>query len=174
MQMTDYIPSTNDIRALLGVSVKELKDETILLPVYAVQLETQLESLYTGIPDVFEALKAKKQLNETDPDNNPPLTKLERKIYGLTQVYSCYAAAMLLAPSLPIFGMRKIGDGKAEQERVQTAFDEIKGELLNAMTALGDELLEKLEEYGEEIPTTTPVFYQTAVAELGTDPVTGE
>lgn len=174
MAITTYIPSFNDVRALLGVSIKELKDATIGLPVYEFQLESKLDDLHPVIVDKYAELLAKKQAAEEHPDDPayPPLTKTERKMVGATQVYSAYQTAMLLVISLPIFAAKRLTDGKAEGERVTTAFDNIKAELQSALDSIGDELLGILEDLGETVEIPSPTYF-LGVAELGTDPVTG-
>ena len=171
MQITDYIPVLSDIRAVMGVSVKELKDAVITSQVFGIQLEEKLENLHEALPDVYAELVKKAKDNQDDP-NNPAPTKLEKKVIGLTQVLSAYYVALLIAPTLPVFGMRKITDGKAEQERQTTAFDELKADLSGQITDLEDELLEKLEDLGQVIvPVQATYFLGTST--LVQDPVTG-
>lgn len=172
MTITDYILTYDDVRALLGVSKKELKDETIGLQVYALQLEGGLDGLHSSILTMYSDLQEKKRLNEEDPVANPPLTKTEKKMLGTTQVYSTYSVAVMLVKSLPIFGVKRVTDGKAEMERMPTAFDNLQQELEGLLGTLEDELLGILEDLGE---TVTPVAntYFIGTAELGVDPVTG-
>lgn len=172
MSTTDYIPSYNDIRAILGVSAKELKDITIALPIYEMQLEDGIENFHPALEELYATLQAKKKAHEDDPVN-PPLTRNEKKLIGRTQVYASYYLALLLFKSLPIFGVKRVTDGKAEMERMANAFENLKAELEAGLDVAGDNLNETLEDLGE---TVTPVadYLPFATAEIGIDPVTGE
>lgn len=165
--ITDYILSYADVRAALGLAVKELPDDTIKLPLFALQVEAYLDSIYTHLRDIYKALVAQEQEGTT------PLTKTERKIVGLVKVISTYVAAYVAAPNVKAYGLKRITDGKAEGERFANAFDDLASSIGTLLYSYRNMLLDVLREYGEVIPVV-PFTFAIATATLGVDPVTGE
>lgn len=172
VQVPPYILSFDDIRAVLGVSSKELKDQTLALPVYVTWIESKLEAVHIELPELYNSLVAKRELNLKDP-NNPALTRIERKIVGLTQTYATYLQARMALTNMQAGAMKRITDGKAEIERYQidftTLFDEIDMQLAGLLAAL----IAALEEYGLEFPIVRTT-YPVRSTGLAIDPVTGE
>lgn len=169
--MSQYTLSAKDIRALLGVGILELKDETIDLPVWDLQVEDEISKVYSNLPTVFETLLAKKQANEQDP-TNPPLTRLEAKIVGSTQVYGTYAKAVLIGNGMPQFAYSGLGDGKANYTKTPEYEKTLAG-LYGTMSVVADNLKEHLKDYGENVPVTSYTFNISNVG-LAVDPVTGD
>lgn len=173
MTTLQYLPACPDIRALLGVSIKELKDEIINLPVYVVQIEESLGGVHPELQDKYEELKEKLEKNKEDPTNNPPLTRPEKRLVGSVQVYMTYSHASLLAPALPMFGVKKITDGKAAGERSDDAWKSVQESLEANLAELAETILENLEDLGIPRPVVT-AFMPFGTATIGIDPVTGE
>ena len=172
VQVPPYILSFDDIRAVLGVSSKELKDQTLALPVYVTWIESKLEAVHIELPELYNSLVAKRKLNLEDP-NNPALTQIERKIVGLTQTYATYLQARMALTNMQAGAMKRITDGKAEIERYQidftTLFDEIDMQLAGLLSAL----IAALEGYGLGFPIVRTT-YPVRSTGLAIDPVTGE
>ena len=166
-----FIYSCADVRALLGVSTFELKDETILLPVYQTQVDFEVDGVHPKLEATYATIAKKIEENKQDPQNPVP-TRIEKKIVGSTQVYATYALALILADSLGMFGLQKIADGKAEGQRATTAQENTYNNLLAKAEAVKDELLQNLEDFGLEKPVDNFVFLIRS-AGLATDPVTG-
>ena len=172
LQVPPYILSFDDIRAVLGVSSKELKDQTLALPVYITWVEGRLEAVHVDLPDLYASLIAKREANVADPSNEA-LTRIERKIVGLTQTYATYLQARMALTNMQAGAMKRITDGKAEIERYQIDFSTLFDEIDMLLAGLLAALRKALEEYGFEFPVVL-VKYPVIRVGLAIDPVTGE
>ncbi len=170
--ISTYTPN-DDIRAVLGVDEPELTDETLALAVYDLQLQDALSDVYEELEEVYVELTDKKKANELDPATNPALTKKERKVLGLTQVLSTYLVASFVAPSMPMFALKRETDGKAEGDRFPNAYEKILAEVESQVLSLTDKLVDALGEIGEVVPQAPATVYIIGTAGLGIDPVTG-
>lgn len=162
MSLTDYT-SYNEVRAVLGVSDEELEDATLALPIYAQQLEIELESVYVSLPSMYDAIKA----------IVPPATKTskEQKLFDIVQVFSAYATGKILLVSAPRFAPKRISDGRAEVERVSDPFATLRDDLDEALIALRTRLIAALEDLGVAFnPATARVYF--GVAGLAVNPIT--
>ena len=164
--LTDYIPTYDDVRAVIGADIEDLEDAEIGLKVIELQLVDVLDSISENLIDIFKDISVKME------DPLQTTTKLERKIVGTLQVLSTYYVALVLAPTFPVKILRKITDGKATGERTAEPFEKLQQELQDTVDALIDRLKDLLEEYGEEVTRTTNGVLTLAVG-LAVDPVTG-
>ena len=164
--LTDYIPTYDDVRAVIGADIEDLEDAEIGLKVIELQLVDVLDSISENLIDIFKAISVKME------DPLQTTTKLERKIVGTLQVLSTYYVALVLAPTFPVKILRKITDGKATGERTAEPFENLQRELQDTVDALIDRLKDLLEEYGEEVTRVTNGALTMSVG-LATDPVTG-
>lgn len=166
-----FIYSCNDIRALLGVSQFELKDEKILLPVYQTQVDDVVENLHPELADTYDTIVKKIEDNKQDPTQPVP-TRLEKKIVGSTQIYATYKLAMILADTLAMFGLQKTADGKAEGQRVDYAQEQTYKNLSTRTDSVEEELLKNLEDFGLQV-VSQEFVYMIGSAGLAVDPITG-
>ena len=164
--LTDYIPTYDDVRAVIGADIEDLEDAEIGLKVIELQLVDVLDSISENLIDIFKAISVKLE------DPLQTTTKLERKIVGTLQVLSTYYVALVLAPTFPVKILRKITDGKATGERTAEPFENLQRELQDTVDALIERMKDLLEEYGEEVTRTTNGVLTLAVG-LAVDPVTG-
>ena len=164
--LTDYIPSYDDVRAVIGADTEDLEDTEIELRVIELQLVDVLDSISENLIDIFKTISVKME------DPLQTTTKLERKIVGTLQVLSTYYVALVLAPTFPVKILRKITDGKATGERTAEPFENLQQELQDIVDALIERMKDLLEEYGEEVTRTTNGVLTLAVG-LAIDPVTG-
>ena len=125
-----------EVRAVLGVSDEELEDATLSLPLYAQQLELELESVYVSLPSMYSGIQA------LDPALRTPQ---QQKLFDIVQVYSAYATGKILLVSAPRFAPKRISDGRAEVERVADPFATLRDDLEQTLTALRARLVRALE-----------------------------
>lgn len=159
--LTD-LTSYDDVRAALGVTIDELSDSTIALPLYENSLAGDLDSISEDLADRFMAAKAAS-----------PQTKAEQKLVRCTQVFATYSVARELLSGLPMFAFKEVSDGKAADTRfaqdpykatsaaVETKYESARAALEAAWASLNS----------TTAATTLRVFM--AVAPRSTDPVTG-
>ena len=98
--------SPQEVRALLGVSSKELKDEQLDLAIYRQLLSLDLADLDTSLESDVELILAK-LMPTTD----------EAKVLSLVKLFSSYSIALHIFPTLEQLAPQKITDGKAEVQR---------------------------------------------------------
>lgn len=165
--LTDYIPSYDDVRAVIGADTEDLENTEIELKVIELQLVDVLDSISENLIGIYKDV----QVRLEDPLQTT--TKLERKIVGTLQVLSTYYTALVLAPTFPVKILRKITDGKATGERTAEPFEKLQAELEETVATLIDRLKDLLEEYGEEVTRDTYGALTLSVG-LAVDPVTGE
>lgn len=173
--MFELKPSPIEVRALLGVDDLELTDEKVGLSVYMTQLEGKLDDVHSELTEIYAELDERHKDQNTDGGHVPslePLNRNERKLYGTVQVLATYELALLIAPALPMFALKKETDGKAEGERFNTAAQDT----LDALEVQAGDLVNRTNDLLEELGYTVEVqtFLPFGVATLAVDPVTGE
>lgn len=138
MPVLDYTTAA-DIRAVLGVSDIELKDETLALEVYASNLNAELEEVGTTLPTKYA------EVSGTQADARTPE---QRRFFETTRLFAAYAVAKQCTSSLPMFSPKDISDSKTlmgrfsdspykeTTKRVCAGYDLNKTRLANAFAAL--------------------------------------
>jgi hypothetical protein len=102
MALTPYC--TNDeVRSLLGVSLTELKDAVLDLPVYATGLRRELIRVSTLLPSAFSTVAA----------ITGARTDAQQTLYETTMLFAAYAAARQSGASLGQFSPKEMTDDKA-------------------------------------------------------------
>ena len=151
------------VRAVLGVSKTELTDATLDLPIWLITVEHNLEAVSEGIVEEFAVVEAV-----------PPASRdvKQKKFYELVQLYAPYSLAKELLVSLPLFSVKSLTDGKAEFQRQDNVFEDVKDGVDAALTSLKYRLLAAYESLTSATPTARPTFSTIVSSPLGTDPVT--
>jgi hypothetical protein len=115
MLLTDYT-TYDDIRAVLGVTDKEVSDATVALEVYSMGVAADLRDIKaSGVATTLDA-----KYSEVKAVNLPDRTSDQQEFYENARSFALYAAARLLATSLPMFGPKDISDSKTLISRFST------------------------------------------------------
>jgi hypothetical protein len=149
------------IRSILGVSAKELKDETLALDIYSTGLEADLEDVNIGVPAAYlAALQAE------------PATDEEARFVRIAQTFAAYAVARNLTVSLSVFSPVKIEDGKAAMTRISDPHRETVAAIHREYDLWKRRLLAAYEAVVSSSSTPiTAVYFGTI--EPAQDPITG-
>lgn len=163
MALTDYT-TYDEVRATLGVSLDEIKDTTLGLPLYADYLLTELDDVHTSIRTEYATIVGIAEISRT---------AVQAKFYRTVRLFSNFATAKQLTTSLPLFSPKDISDGKATMgryadspyrstiKRINEEYDRFRNKLLEALNELTS--------------TGTQTAYRSYLLTVGTtpDPVTG-
>jgi hypothetical protein len=164
MSLTDFT-SYDDIRAALGVSAEEIEDATLSLPLYELNLVSELEEVNLDLISNYMDLQG---------IDASTLTAEQQRFDRYAQLFATYAVAKNLTVSLPLFSPKEVTDGKAGFSRYST--DPYKVTIARVIAEC-DKFRTKLEKaYGDltsvatvDVPIRTFMF----VASPTSDPITG-
>lgn len=163
--MISTFTSLSNVRALLGVSYKELADDVIDAGIFEVSLKAALRG---GTPDLlalFETINAKASNTRTAAE----VVYLEAM-----QIYAAYAVAQMLVPSLPQFLYKSETDSKAGFVRQDFSFAEVAAGIERGLASAMDRLL-KAAEAATATPATEVVYFPGLLVSSPTiNVVTGE
>lgn len=162
-----FLPSFDDVRAVLGVSDDELSDETLGLFVYQHALEEAYDSLSEEVIPLYDSIVEKIEAKQL-------VTRNERKAKGLMEVYGIYVVADKAASALPMFAAQSITDGKAEGRRFDEAYAQVLKDLRAEKATYMEKLKEVLVTLGITIEEEAPYVFPFGRATLDIDPVTNE
>jgi hypothetical protein len=160
--LTDYT-SYAEVRAILGVSSKELADETLALPLYEKLLRSELAEVDSNLGETYTSTLL-------IPEGSRSVA--EQKFIDITQVFSSYSTAKTLLSSLPYFGPKRVGDGRAEAERTTDPFKDTREQVDAAFGTIRQRLITAYTAVGGRSGRPVPRAY-FAASGIGTDPVTG-
>lgn len=160
MSILDYT-SYDEVRAALGVTVSELSDDTLSLPLYE-------DNLLTDLDDIDDQLAATFATTQIEPVPTDAQTRFLR----VTRLFATYSLAKALSTTLPMFGPKAVEDGKARMERfadpykatiasIAAEWEKWRGRVQQAYIALG------------QSATTTVVRPYFSVVSPASDPITG-
>lgn len=156
---TDY----QEVRAVLGLTLTELPDDVLALPMYETMLVVKLEDLALALPTDYQAVEALPSESRT---------ATQARFYDLTRLFSAYATAKELLTALPMLGVRSLTDGKAQFTRQSDQWQEIVSGVETTFDILRFRLkLVYSATYGGTAPASI-VGISTTTAGM-TDPVTG-
>lgn len=164
MALTDYT-DYDSVRAALGVSVDELEDGTLALPLYEYALTAELDDISVSLSDTIDTVKA------IDPSSR---TSVEEKFLQAAQLFATYAVAKQLASSLPLFSPEQITDGKAAFRRNQDSPYKM---VISAITSQYERFRTRVAELLALVTSssgstaTAKVYFSVSVP--SSDPVTG-
>lgn len=160
MAIADYT-SSDDIRAVLGVSLDELSDATLLLDIYWNLLLTDLESIDDDLPVTFTTIS---QL--------PLPTTAQQRFLRAAQMFATFSVAKQLTASLPLFAPRQKTDSKAGVERFADPYKETIKKVGEQYETARSQLVESLAAIGTTV-TTAAAKVSLLVVSPSSDPITG-
>ncbi len=158
MALTDFT-EYDEVRAILGVSAREIEDKVLALKIYERELQFLLAEIAPTLETTYLALA-----------NASTRTTPEQKFVDIVQVFSAYAVSKSLLTSLPLFAPRRIQDGRAEQERVQDPFPTLRDDISMAYSAMLERLNGALGSVGL-VPANTTSRAYFSTSSLTVDPV---
>lgn len=160
--ITDYCTADN-IRSVLGISVDEVDDNTVLDMNFAVRLQERLYDLSPTLADYYATIKLL-----------PTPTTDQSRLLDMVSSFASYVVAQAIAEtganSIPV----SIEDGKAKLERYRQSFKDLTDTLNKTLAYLTTKitaLYTKLEPGVVTQVAVTPI-YMVNVG-LASDPVTG-
>jgi len=163
MAVTD-ITTTADVRAALGVSEKELRDEVLLAPMYITLLTEDVNALHPSMLTDFGALIGL-----------DPKTEAQQRFTDLLSAYASYHIAKQCLGAVAMFAPVLINAAnKSQIQRSTDPYAQLRVDV-PAMLARYRALLQKA--YAAvnpdaAVPAVVKRTYATG-APLGTDPITG-
>lgn len=158
MALTDYT-TYEEVRAALGVSAHELKDETLALPIYLTELTEQLREIHPDLDASYQSAKT---------------AGTQERFVSLVQMYCAYAVAQHALGRIEMFAPRVIKDARAEMERAENPFKQLREDVASMLGRLRTRLLAAYAEVNPAAPVSPPVARVIAInVPLGVDPVTG-
>jgi hypothetical protein len=155
--------TTDEVRAVLGVSAEELEDITLDLKVFTDQLELELSDIDSTLPALLDLILATPVLSRT---------AAQTKVFTIANLFSAYAYGRILLTSLPLFSPKRMTDGRAEFERFADPFEVVRNGVNAGYVSIRARLQAALTLLSGYTPPAaiTPIF--TIAAPLAVDPVT--
>lgn len=158
--------SPDEIRAVLGVAPEELEDATLNLPLYVRSLVFELTDLASDMDTQYLAVAALPAVDRS---------ATQQRLYDCTQLFSAYSVSKQLLGSISLFAPQSIKDGRAELDRQDDPFGDVKEGVIDGLNLARKRLVAAY----AALPATglvataitAPVF--SVSAGLASDPVTG-
>lgn len=156
------IVTTDSVRAVLGVSAKELPDAVLASPIYATRLNEDLLEMDDSLVTYFTQVGAL-----TSP------TPTQQRFLDLVETYAAYNVAQQCLTSLPMFSPLTIKDEKAELTRNQNSYAQLKADVGAVLSLIKSKLLTIYPQVNPNALQYNPTARVFGVSVgIGTDPVT--
>lgn len=162
MAFTDYT-FPDEVRGVLGISVKEVSDAKVSSTVNLTTLLEALDSLSLTLrADYFTA------------SNASPRTPQQSRFVLLVQTFSAYTVAIAVVPSLALAAPQIITDGKTAVNRVANPFENLLPNLTTSLAYFKTTLMEAYAAINPSISPLAPVRRTNVIdTGLAVDPITG-
>lgn len=157
------LTTTAEVRAIIGVSAKELPDTVLTLTIYTTELTEHLREIDADfLADYTTAYAAN------------PGTANQIRFRNLTQAYAAYYVGALLTGAIDMFAPQTIQEARAQIQRQDEAAKALRSDIMASLARLKPKLqtVYGLINTDYTVPTAT-TRNLLAIAGLGTDPVTG-
>lgn len=163
MAVTD-LTTTASVRAVLGVSEKEIRDDVLLAPIYQVRLSEDLRAIDDTLFDEFV----------TAASAGDARSPLQVRFYDLVQTYAAYKLASYCVAAAPMFAPQTIQDSRTQVSRVADPYKQLKKDIAETLVVLRVKLRTVYAQVNPNYapPTSIERLFATA-APLGVNPVTG-
>jgi hypothetical protein len=163
MAITTYC-SCAQVRAILGVSIEEVSDAIIELPLYSLTLSEELYDIGPSFETNYAIVKAL-----------PSPTIAQARFLLLADAYASYKVAFSLLGALPMFAPKDQGDNKTTMARVADPFKNLKENIVQATNYMKSRLVNS---YSSLYATDTEAYSIVKQINIGavgtaTNPVTG-
>lgn len=153
--------SYDSIRAALGVSSDEIRDEVLSLPIYDDHLSSDLEDINVGVDAMHTTVAS---LGSPSED--------QIRFLRYARLFATYSVAKALTNTLPMFGPKSVEDGKAKVDRFNDPYKATIKAVLGDFERWRSKLLAAYLALGESATSSTPRTYMSVVSP-SSDPVTG-
>lgn len=164
MALTPYC--TNDeVRAVLGVSISEIQDEVLDLPVYEMGLRRELNKISLSLPAAFSTVNSIAYASRT---------AVQAALYDAVKMFSVYAVARQAGAPLALSAPKSLNDDKSGFSRyADSPYKDVLERIEQMFQHTRQDLLNALNEYQGATASSRPVFGALAVSSRVYDPVTG-
>jgi hypothetical protein len=164
MALTPYC-SNDEVRAVLGLTTSELKDEVLNLPVYAMGLRRELIRVSPSLPAAFSTVDA-----ATAP------TELQTALLEAAKLFAVYAVAKQAGASVGLMAPKGMRDDKAGFDRFSDSpYRDVLNRVDEAYATSRQDLVEAYAAYAGATATSGLYALPTGFAAVtrSVDPVTG-
>lgn len=159
--MTNLV-TTDSVRAVLGVSAKELPDTVLANPIYSTRLKEDLLDLHPQMVTDFSTIS---QIGSPSSD--------QQRFLDLIETYAAYNVAQQCLVALPMFAPLTIQDEKAALIRNTNSYAQLKADVGDVLTLIRVKLQTVYAVINPAAPAPVPVTRVFGVSVgIGTDPVT--
>lgn len=160
---TINLVTTDSVRAVLGVSAKELPDTVLANSIYSVRLKEAILDLH---PQMLADFNTVSGLDSPTSD--------QQRFLDLMETYAAYNVAQQCLISLPMFSPMTIQDEKAALIRNANAYAQLKADVGDVLTIIRVKLQTVYVAINPSALAPTPIdrVFMVGVS-LGSDPVTG-
>jgi hypothetical protein len=164
MALTPYC--TNDeVRAVLGVSISEIQDEVLDLPVYEMGLRRELNKVSLSLPAAFSTVNSIAYASRT---------AVQSALFDAVKMFSVYAVARQSGAPLALSAPKSLNDDKSGFSRyADSPYKDVLERIEQMFQHTRQDLLNALNEYQGSVTATRPVIGALAVSSRVYDPVTG-
>jgi hypothetical protein len=160
--MIELVP-TSEVRAVLGVSSKELTDATLSSSIYSVRLREGLRDIHPQLLADFA------RINESGEPSDE-----QERFLELTSSYATYHVASQCLAALPMFAPQLIADEKAQLQRIADPFKQVREDVPTVLAMFKVKLQEAYAAVNSDAPAPNLVARTFVVTTgLAADPVTG-
>jgi hypothetical protein len=164
MALTPYC--TNDeVRAVLGVSISEIRDEVLDLPVYEMGLRRELTKLSLSLPAAFSTVNSIASVSRT---------AVQSALYDAVKMFSVYAVARQSGAPLALSAPKSLNDDKSGFSRyADSPYKDVLERIEQMYQHTRQDLLTALSEYQGATASARALPGALAVSSRTYDPVVG-